>query len=134
MVEASWVARSGSAPAPALSLRQRAPYRPLLHSHRQAAQVMLPPGVPPASPGAGLSQLAVAPTAAAGGDGAAEGSDNDVCVVCWEERRGVVLVPCGHLVLCRRCANDLMAPQQQLRRPLCPICRQGVAVAQDVFG
>jgi hypothetical protein len=132
MVEASWVARSGSAPAPALPLRQRAPYRPLLHSPRQAAQVLLPPGVPPASPGAGLSQLAVAPAAAAGGD--AEGSDDDACVVCWEERRTDVLVPCGHLVLCRRCANDLMAPQQQLRRPLCPICRQGVAVAQDVFG
>jgi hypothetical protein len=52
-------------------------------------------------------RAAAVPAGALGGSGAASNAagppqeaERD-CVVCWEQERRVVLVPCGHLVLCR---------------------------------
>jgi len=44
------------------------------------------------------------------------------CVVCMEELRDTVLVPCGHIALCSGCARTIAAS----RRPLCPICNRNV--------
>ena len=79
------------------------------------------------TPPASLSPAAQQQQAAAAAEG--EG-DSEECVVCWEGRPRTVLVPCGHLVLCQRCAAGLMAGPAP---PLCPVCRQGVALAQPVF-
>jgi ankyrin repeat protein len=45
-----------------------------------------------------------------------------VCVACLTERKGVILAPCGHKVLCRRCTRRLFTRPEQERK--CPLCRQ----------
>jgi hypothetical protein len=67
-----------------------------------------PPSTQPASP-AVPSELAVTgqltspahKTADAGGTAGATAGAATECVVCWEEQCRAVLVPCGHLCLCR---------------------------------
>lgn len=62
-----------------------APPAPAVHSSRSAS----PAGISllPASSPAG----AVPPAA----------EDSDLCIICWEARRSTVLVPCGHMALCK---------------------------------
>ncbi len=43
--------------------------------------------------------------------------DNDnSCIVCYSERKEVVLSPCGHYNLCKKCATSL-------NPRVCPLCR-----------
>eukprot|EP00798_Chlamydomonas_sp_ICE-L_P026180 gene26180-biopygen20654 len=49
------------------------------------------------------------------------GDDDDdelMCVVCMERERTVFLQPCGHVILCSRCCDEVLA-----KSSLCPICR-----------
>merc|ERR1719382_1049038 len=46
-------------------------------------------------------------------------SDN-VCIVCAARPINVCLRPCNHVALCGQCAD-------QLRPPLCPVCRAPIA-------
>lgn len=41
----------------------------------------------------------------------------DLCIVCVTSTRSVVLVPCGHLVLCSTCSQCVQA---------CPVCRAAI--------
>jgi len=51
------------------------------------------------------------------------GPQEDIeCIVCMDELRNTVLVPCGHIALCNTCAMNIMTS----RRPLCPICNSTV--------
>ena len=50
--------------------------------------------------------------------------DDNICVVCWNAPRSVVLVPCGHLCMCRTCSEQLKQ---------CPTCRQEIQLRQRVF-
>ena len=43
---------------------------------------------------------------------------NLLCVVCLDEMRSTVLIPCGHLVACRSCTKRL---------DRCPICRSHIS-------
>jgi hypothetical protein len=52
-------------------------------------------------------------------------SDDDICLVCFEALRTVVLIPCGHLVLCEGCFNDILSTKPPAER-LCPMCRDTV--------
>jgi hypothetical protein len=45
-------------------------------------------------------------------------------VVCMEERRRVVLLPCKHMVLCEGCAEACLGGKQEGE---CPVCRVAVA-------
>ncbi|KAF6259090.1 hypothetical protein COO60DRAFT_1053840 [Scenedesmus sp. NREL 46B-D3] len=45
--------------------------------------------------------------------------DDHLCVVCLEHQRDEVLVPCGHMVLCRFCCQDIMQDSKA-----CPVCRE----------
>jgi hypothetical protein len=51
--------------------------------------------------------------------------ENMLCVVCWNEPKTHVLVPCGHRCVCERCSTMTGA--------LCPICRGRVDLAVKVF-
>ena len=51
--------------------------------------------------------------------------DNDVCCICHEAPRGVVLLACGHSILCVGCFSSLSA--QQGDRAACPLCRAKLA-------
>lgn len=55
-----------------------------------------------------------------------EETDASMCVVCLQERRSVVLLPCRHLSVCRGCAAH-----QSLRT--CPLCRTRIADRLDVY-
>lgn len=38
-----------------------------------------------------------------------------VCVVCRQNRRGIILLPCGHVCLCEACSARIT--------DFCPVCR-----------
>jgi RING finger protein 26 len=62
-------------------------------------------------------QAAAAPTS---------GREDRVCVVCQENARSVLLLPCRHLCLCATCsAHPAMTA--------CPVCRAGIAEKMPVF-
>eukprot|EP00116_Pleurobrachia_bachei_P007511 sb/3467773/ len=42
------------------------------------------------------------------------GSQSECCVVCLDNPRGVVLIPCGHVCMCILCADNM---------DTCPVCR-----------
>jgi len=43
------------------------------------------------------------------------------CIICFEAPKNTVLIPCGHLVLCLKCARGL-----KLSNKLCPVCRSDI--------
>lgn len=55
--------------------------------------------------------------------------DENLCVVCEESRRQVVLLPCAHLCLCSHCASEHL-----LKTMIeCPMCRTKIEDSQPVF-
>jgi hypothetical protein len=54
--------------------------------------------------------------------------DAQLCVVCMEEMRSIVLVPCGHLALCKDCCEHIIVQQQGQ----CPMCCQDVEYHVEV--
>jgi RING finger protein 26 len=49
-----------------------------------------------------------------------------MCVVCQENEKSVVLLPCRHLCLCAVCAeHDLLT--------MCPLCREAIVHKISVF-
>ncbi len=52
-----------------------------------------------------------------------EDSDNN-CKICFELRIDVVLIPCGHVVVCESCSKSL---------DKCPVCRKGVNGVVKMF-
>ena len=53
-------------------------------------------------------------------DEAAE--DEKMCVICLSAEKNTVVMPCGHLSVCKECATELA----RSRQPDCPICRKKV--------
>ena len=52
------------------------------------------------------------------------------CVVCMENEKNVVLLPCTHLCLCKGCTKKIMSSCTQA---LCPVCREPIAQTIKVF-
>ena len=42
--------------------------------------------------------------------------EEQLCVVCMEEQRSEVLVPCGHVVLCQECCAAVQDAKNEVRR------------------
>eukprot|EP00798_Chlamydomonas_sp_ICE-L_P025269 gene25269-biopygen19735 len=55
--------------------------------------------------------------------GAHADADDDelLCVVCFERERNVFLQPCGHVIMCSRCCDEVLE-----KSSTCPICRAQV--------
>jgi hypothetical protein len=55
--------------------------------------------------------------------------DENLCIVCEESRRRVVLVPCNHMCLCTDCASE------HLLKTLneCPMCRAKIEDSMKIF-
>lgn len=49
------------------------------------------------------------------------------CVVCMENGKDAVIVPCGHTACCFSCCESLPAPR------LCPMCRVEVRLVQRMY-
>jgi hypothetical protein len=62
-------------------------------------------------------------------------SSSELCVVCLDNVKSVLIVPCGHKCLCARCAPSFAADQALLhrRRNRCPVCRVDIHFLQRVF-
>ncbi len=55
---------------------------------------------------------------------AAGGDDEDVCVICMDEKPNAVFRPCGHLKCCEDCAITVKD---------CPMCRKKIVEVVKVF-
>ena len=53
-------------------------------------------------------------------------ADEETCKICFQEEVNTVLVPCGHIVACSKCA-------ERLQEKPCPICKSGVCFVQKTF-
>jgi hypothetical protein len=53
-----------------------------------------------------------------------------LCVICWNERKNIVLLPCRHLCVCLSCSQQLW---NNNRNETCPICRKEVENRLEVF-
>jgi len=69
-------------------------------------------------------QLCVAPPAAS------RVEEEVQCVVCMDERKQHVMMPCMHMCVCEACAQRLLEVQTT---PLCPVCRTPVESTMRVF-
>jgi len=50
--------------------------------------------------------------------------NQDLCKVCQHEKARSLLLPCGHLVICKQCSATTFR---------CPVCQTKVASVVDVF-
>eukprot|EP00798_Chlamydomonas_sp_ICE-L_P025152 gene25152-biopygen19622 len=93
----------------------------LRHPAQSSAGPPLPP-IPTAVPSA-LPRISLQQAQGAVGGMAAGAHDDDelLCVVCFERERNVFLQPCGHVIMCSRCCDEVLA-----KSSACPICRAQV--------
>jgi hypothetical protein len=57
-------------------------------------------------------------------------NESYLCVICWNDRKSVVLLPCKHLCVCVSCRKKLWNSTQN---ETCPICRNQVDNLLEVF-
>ena len=55
--------------------------------------------------------------------------DSHLCVVCMDEERGVLYVPCNHLAVCVECDAGIMAASQP-----CPMCNTEIDREGSLMG
>ena len=55
-----------------------------------------------------------------------------ICIVCQDEQRSTVLLPCRHLCLCKSCAESLHNNISRRKR-ICPLCRKSIEDIMDVY-
>jgi hypothetical protein len=59
-----------------------------------------------------------------------EQKDKQLCVVCQDAPKSVLLLPCRHLCVCKECMARLKADRSGC---VCPICRGSVTDSLDVY-
>lgn len=61
-------------------------------------------------------------------EGTIEDANNDemICIICFTNKRNIVLLPCGHITTCAMCTNRIKSFK-------CPICRKFVTQKNKIF-
>eukprot|EP00658_Telonema_sp_P-2_P074771 TRINITY_DN6405_c0_g1_i3.p1 TRINITY_DN6405_c0_g1~~TRINITY_DN6405_c0_g1_i3.p1 ORF type:complete len:398 (+),score=95.90 TRINITY_DN6405_c0_g1_i3:131-1324(+) len=49
-----------------------------------------------------------------------DSNEEEQCVICWDGKRDVFFVPCGHVCVCEKCGQKLLEIESD---GLCPLCR-----------
>jgi hypothetical protein len=131
-----WVVQNRTAAAAGVSrraaaVRQSWQQRPSVFAARPGSRRDAPVAAA-AAPDTSSSSGAQPPASACRAAAAVSDQSND-CIVCFEARRSVALLPCGHVALCKRCFAHV---RQQAKAagsvPCCPLCR--TEVKQHVGG
>lgn len=60
------------------------------------------------------------------------GEDNTLCVVCWENSKNALLIPCKHLCTCYECATSTNSKGVRLLQE-CPMCRTNIFNIEKIF-
>ncbi|XP_041368847.1 uncharacterized protein LOC121383118 [Gigantopelta aegis] len=58
--------------------------------------------------------------------------DKRKCVVCQDQNKCVLILPCRHMCLCVDCANHIVRARYAVRR-VCPLCRQQIEKVMNVY-
>ena len=58
--------------------------------------------------------------------------DKRLCVVCVDDLKNVLVLPCRHMCLCINCAHEI-ANQRTRARRVCPLCRARIETVMNVF-
>ena len=58
-----------------------------------------------------------------------QGTEETMCVVCFDAPKDHLIVPCGHMCVCAGCAELLT----KTRTPTCPVCREPIQQTVKVF-
>ena len=58
--------------------------------------------------------------------------DKRMCVVCQDQVKNVLVLPCRHMCLCVECAHEIAQQRTRVRR-VCPLCRSRIETVMNVF-
>ena len=59
---------------------------------------------------------------------AAGPEESEECVICMDQRKSHIIVPCGHMCVCQACAERVTEEGE-----ICPICRTAVTMILPVY-
>ncbi|KAI0210913.1 hypothetical protein LSAT2_004305 [Lamellibrachia satsuma] len=58
--------------------------------------------------------------------------DKRLCVVCQDQEKSVLMLPCKHMCLCVNCAHSIASSRTRMRR-ICPLCRAPFHTVMNVY-
>ena len=58
--------------------------------------------------------------------------DKRLCVICQDQEKSVLILPCKHMCLCVNCAHSIASSRARMRRT-CPLCRVPFHTVMNVY-